>query len=263
MLFLETFVNTCHCNLLQPTSMLPLAYLVSRGVTLQEIKQYKIGYMGSFIPNIPPDSLDAELFNKWLGTRGKFVTNRIVFPIYNELGELKGIETRSLDQRSMDILDPKYKKSLAKAIENLPESSVRYKKFYLQKEKFSPFFFGLPKSLESIWEKKEVFLTEGIFDALSLLKIYPNCISPLTANINEYQIDWLRRYSKKVYLMFDGDKKGKEATEKILKKLGDELYVYSIGIVSKNNIKDLNEYVVTNGLKDLKIHLDEKMKTFF
>lgn len=261
-MFLNDFVQKCHLNLLQPASKLPLAYLVSRGVTLEEIKKHKVGFLGRSCENVAASGTEEELFNKWLGYRGKFVAHRLVFPIYNELGEIKGIETRGLDRRSLekDLL-PKFKASLKETVALLPESTVRYKKFYLQKERFSPFFFGIPSSLEPIWTSREVFLTEGIFDAISLLKIYPNCISTLTANINEYQINWLKRYVAKVYVLFDGDKKGREASNKIVETLGQEMCVYSIGIPSKS--KDLNEFLITNGVKDLKMLLNEKLKTLY
>jgi len=150
-MFLDRVVKQCHVNLLQPTAKIPLAYLVSRGMTLDEIRKYNIGYTGNFIQNIVPEEHeDAPAFNKWLGTRGKFVKGRIVFPVYDEMGKVKGIETRALDLRAMDVLLPKYKTSLKPLIDKLPESSVRYKKFYLEKIKQTAFFFGLPHTLESI-----------------------------------------------------------------------------------------------------------------
>ena len=42
-MFLDNVVDKCHSNLLQASSKIPLAYLVSRGMTVDEIKKYKIG----------------------------------------------------------------------------------------------------------------------------------------------------------------------------------------------------------------------------
>ena len=177
-MFLDDFIERSHCNLLQTTAKLPLAYLVSRGVTLQEIKKYKLGFSGTFMPNVD-ESLDPEAkhFNKWLGWRGKFIKGRLVFPIYDGLGNVKGIETRALDRRSMDVLKPRFKESLKHLIDATPENEIRYKKFYFEKSKFTSTFFCLPGSLESIWETRTVFLTEGILDLLTVLKIKPNCLS--------------------------------------------------------------------------------------
>jgi len=259
-MFLDDVTKQCHINLLQPTAKLPLAYLVSRGISLKEINRYNIGYLGHCFNNVKEDCEDSKLFNKWLGHRGKFVGNRIVFPIYGETGEIKGIETRGLDKRAMSILKPKFKENFKEAVDRLPENTTRYKKFYLQKYKFSAYFFGLPGALESIWKEKTVFLTEGIFDAISILKLKPNCISSLTANINEHQLNWLRRYSEKVIVLFDTDKKGISAYNKIEETLEKEKFlIWSISL----NEKDVNEYEMKFGLKDLNYELEEKLKLKF
>jgi len=260
-MFLDKVVEKCHLNLLQPTAKIPLAYLVSRGLTLDEIRKYSIGYTGNYIQNIDPEEHeDAPAFNKWLGTRGKFVRGRIIFPVYDEMGNIKGIETRALDKRAMDVLKPKFKVSLKPLIDNLPDSSVRYKKFYLEKVKHSAFFFGLPHSLESIWKERTAFLTEGIFDLTSLLKIVPNAVTPMTANINDLQLNWLKRYVDKVILIFDTDKKGQQAISKIKEALEPEgISVYNIGI--RGN--DVNDYIMKYGVSELRMTIKDKMDYFF
>lgn len=258
-MFLDDVVEKCHNNLLKVSSKVPLAYLVSRGISLEDIKKYKIGYIERSFDNIRGEDKDIQNFNKWLGTRGYFVRERILFPITDELGNIKGIETRAIDKRAAEVMLPKYKEAFKEQISKLQESSVRYKKFYLEKSKYSAFFFGLPHNLEAIWQEKTVFLTEGIFDMISLGKIKPNCLSSLTANINEYQILWLKRYAERVILLFDMDKKGKESVDKLKRNLGDEFLVYSISL--KN--KDVNETVVKSGVKELELLINEKMSTFF
>ena len=140
-MFLDNFVERSHRNLLQPTSKLPLAYLVSRGINLEEIKKYKIGFSPSISENPNEDDHpDAPAFNKWLGYKGKFIKSRLVFPIYDELGEIRAVETRALDRKAMHILKPKFQNLLKDIIANLPESEVRYKKFYLEKNKHMAIF---------------------------------------------------------------------------------------------------------------------------
>ena len=120
-MFLNTVAEKCHANLITSSAKLPLAYLVSRGVSFEEIKQYKIGYIGKILRNIKPKGADKdeiENFNKWLGTNGKFVTDRIVFPIFDELGNIRGIETRGLDQRAMKVLKPEYKRDSKSYLKN-------------------------------------------------------------------------------------------------------------------------------------------------
>jgi DNA primase len=259
-MFLDKFVEKSHINLLQPTSKIPLAYLVSRGLSLDEIKANKIGFTPMFYDNVNPDEHDdAAGFNKWLGTRGKFIKQRLLFPIYDELGSIRGIETRALDRRAMDVLTPNFKIKLKDLIANLPESEVRYKKFYLEKNKYMALFFGLPEALDEIWKTDTVFLTEGIFDLISFKKIRPNCLSPLTANINEYQIKWLKRYVKKVVLLFDPDKKGKQAVEKLTEELEPDIRVQSINLKGM----DVNDFLMKYGVTEFKYYVEDKLETFF
>lgn len=263
-MFLENFINKSHNNLLQPKSKLALAYLVSRGITLEEIKKYNIGLSPSFysIPEIEKEDFDLEdyeSFKKWLGYKGKYVKNRIVLPIYDELNNVRGVETRSLDRKACSVLKDNFKNKLSSEIENLSESEVRYKKFYFKKNKFLATFFGLPDSLPYIWETNEVFLTEGIFDLIILKKIKPNCLATLTANINSYQIEWLKRYTDKIFLLFDSDEKGKESSEKIKKIFYPEIQVHNINL----KCKDINDYYIKYGLKDLEYQLNDKLDNIF
>lgn len=261
-MFLQTVADKCHANLLNSSSKLPLAYLVSRGVSFEEIKRYKIGYIGKVLPNINPkgeDKKEIENFNKWLGTNGKFVTHRIVFPILDEMGNIRGIETRGLDQRAMKVLKPVYKERFASLVDALPETSIRYKKFYFEKSKFMPVFFGLDSCLDEIWKTGTVFLTEGILDALPLKKIKENTLSSLTANLNDYQINWLRRYVKKVILLFDMDEKGKKSVIRLKKILGNDFAVHSIGLKGK----DVNDFIVKYGDTELKKLIEDKMEFIF
>ena len=259
-MFLDRFVERSHLNLLQPSSKIPLAYLVSRGMTLDEIKQCKLGFVPAISENPNPEEHpDAADFNRWLGYKGKFVKNRLVFPIYDELGEIRGIETRALDRRSMDVLKPGYKIKLKDLIDKLPETEVRYKKFYLSKNKFMAIFFGLPEALDEIWATRTVFMSEGIFDLLTTRKIKKNTLSPLTANINSYQIEWLKRYVDKIILLFDSDKKGKDAAAKLKEELQGEIQVHSIPLKGH----DVNQYVMDHGLKDFEYYLNDKLETIF
>ena len=155
--FLNTTIEKCHCNLLQKKSKLPLAYLVSRGINFEEIKKYKIGYIATLMDNPIGEDDNTQAFNKWIGVRGKYVQHRLVFPIYNESGQILGLETRALDRRSLGVLKKEYLVSCSEAIEKLPSNEIRYKKFYLEEGNYNTCFFGLPMALHTIWEKKRSF----------------------------------------------------------------------------------------------------------
>lgn len=259
-MILNSFVEKSHADLLRVSSKIPLAYLISRGLTLEEIQKYNIGYVTNKVDPISnAQDIDSISFNKWIGNYGTNLKGRLIFPIYNELGDIVAIDTRALDKEAVTkSLLPKYKNSLQSLIEKLPSNQLRYNKFFLEKVKATGVFYGLPHALKSIWDEKTAFLTEGIFDCITLLKFYPNCLTPLTANINDYQINWLKRYVTKLILIFDTDKMGKIATMNIKKRLNEHISVYSINLVKK----DVNDYYMSCGKNDLKNLIDNKLTMF-
>lgn len=256
-MFLEEFVEKCQNNLLVASSKVPLAYLVSRGITLTDIKKYKIGFSGNFISRIPETDSDSKNFNFWI----RNISKRITLPIFDELGKIRGVETRALDQSTLiNTLESKYKEKFRENILKFPENSLRYNKFYLEETKFVANFFGLPAAMETVWKEKAAYLTEGAFDCISLAQIFPNSLSALTANINDNQISWLKRYTTKIYLVFDSDKKGREAATKVKKLLVDTpTQVIEIGIPGK----DINAFHIEQGLEELKKYITEKLKFYF
>ena len=258
-MFLNDFVEKSHLNLMTSSSRLALAYLVSRGLTLEEIKKFKIGFSPTIYNHDKTDDEESQNFAKWLGSRGSFVKKRLVFPIYDEMGVIRGIETRALDKKAANILKPKFKDMLKEDILRLSDSEIRYKKFYFEKNKFLSNFYGLPHALEEIWETKTAILTEGIFDLISVAKFKKNCLSPLTANMTHYQIDWLRRYANTLIIMFDMDEKGKQSAEKIKKEFSSDFTIHIVNFKGK----DLNDYLINNGEKDLKYLINSKLDSLF
>jgi DNA primase len=258
-MFLNDFVEKSHLNLMNSSSRLALAYLVSRGLNLEEIKKFKIGFSPNVYNLDRTDDPECENFSRWLGSKGSFIKKRLVFPIYDEMGKIRGIETRALDKRATNILKPKFKENLKEEINKLSESEIRYKKFYFEKNKFLSNFYGLPYAMQEIWETKTVILTEGIFDLISVAKFKKNCLSPLTANMTHYQINWLKRYANTIILMFDMDEKGKQSAEKIKKEFSGDFTIHIVNFKGK----DLNDFLINNGEKDLKYLINSKLESFF
>ena len=127
----------------------------------------------------------------------------IVFPIYNLNNELISLELR-------DINNKQYYKITDKD----------YQGYYL---------FNIQNSLND----KTIFLTEGIFDCLSLLEFKLNSISGLRATL-PIDILHLLSYWKNIFICFDNDDTGIEQTEKIL----DFMKTY----YPNNNVECLDYY---------------------
>jgi len=168
-------------------------YLESRGVTQDEIDQIGLGYFPK--EEWPPyfkagASEDIDAYLKWSG-KGHWLRGKLVFPMRNPSGHLVGIQTRSPDPDQKD-----------------------YSKFYLKRSKVDAVFFGIDVAMPHIWQTREVFLCEGIFDFFPLHRVFPNSVCTGTANVSNKQIEFLRRFVSDVVVVFDTDWGGNEFFDK-------------------------------------------------
>lgn len=67
--------------------------------------------------------------------------------------------------------------------------------------------------------EKTVVLAEGMFDFLSVMRVYRNVLSPLMAGMNDNKLKRIGRFSS-IVTMFDGDKAGDLARERVDQVLG-------------------------------------------
>jgi DNA primase len=121
---------------------------------------------------------------------------RLTFPIQDVRGRVIGFGGRALEADQ----EPKYL--------NTPESPVFQKRNT---------FYGYPDALESIRRSGRVILCEGYFDRIAFARAdlgeaLATCGTALTA---DHGIQ-LRRRSREIVLVFDGDSAGQQATEKAL-----------------------------------------------
>ncbi len=117
--------------------------------------------------------------------------NRLMFPIFNTTGQVLAFGGRSLGEQ-----DPKYM--------NSPESFLYHKGSVL---------YGLHKAQGAIRERNSVIIVEGYFDLLSLHQHgIRNAVAVLGTALTTEQIDILRRHTRNLVLVFDGDAAGKKAS---------------------------------------------------
>jgi len=158
-------------------------YLKQRGFDAQQITDLGLGY---FPEDVWPLRFKGELgdvgaWNHW-SKNGWRVKGKLVFPITNARGLLRGIQIRSPDPEQKD-----------------------YSKFYLEAAGIDAVFFGTPLAMPVIWKTRSVYLCEGLFDLPPLLRIWPNTLCTGTANVSRLQMEFLRRYVDEVNVVFDAD----------------------------------------------------------
>lgn len=165
------------------------SYLRSRGVTDEQIKLFRVG-LGPKTARLPEESETGKRFNRqYRGT----LEGRVIIPLYNCSGALRGILTRAWEERMFST-------------------------FYLDGWEEDAVLFGMPQNLQAIWETKTVFLVEGSFDFFPVQRVFPNTLSPLTAKLSQNQLRFLRRWAKNVVFLFDRDKKGMEYASKAVER---------------------------------------------
>jgi len=185
MSFLNQLIDKLHHSIYHHG--VALNYLKNRKVTDEEIKEFKLGY-SHMVAAVDDGSEDYNLF-KDETYRGKVLEKKIVFPIYNMLGNPIGLLGRSIENKEF--------------------------KLYLTLEaKFSGAFFGLCSALPHIYETGRVFVVEGPFDFFAFRKVFPNVVGDLTAELTEAQYEILSFFAEEIITVFDSDNPGRMAAER-------------------------------------------------
>lgn len=132
-----------------------------------------------------------------------YLHNRIVFPIRDAEGRLVGFAGRRLQDEKTD--EPKYINSSA---------ASGYKK--------SEVLYGLYRAKEAIQRQDSVFITEGFKDAIAMHAAgFTNTVALCGTALSAFQIDLLKQYTDRVYLLLDGDKAGQEASRRLMPLLAE------------------------------------------
>lgn len=192
----------------EPEGKLARNYLVSRGFDGKLADAYGIGYAPSGWDAVATRLRERRVAAE-IGVRAGLLLDRksggghydrfrgrLVFPIQDVRGRVIGFGGRALEAGQ----DPKYL--------NSPETPIFQKRHG---------FYGFPDALESIRRSGRVVVCEGYFDRIAFARAgigeaLATCGTALSAEHGEQ----LRRRTREVVLVFDGDRAGQAATEKAL-----------------------------------------------
>jgi DNA primase len=192
----------------EPEGKIARNYLVSRGFDGRAADEFGIGYAPSRW-----DAVAARLREKRIpaeiGVKAGLLVDRksgsghydrmrgrLTFPIRDVRGRVIGFGGRALEADQ----DPKYL--------NTPETPLFQKRHG---------FYGYPDALEAIRRAGRVVICEGYFDRIAFARAglgeaLATCGTALSA---EHGLA-LRRRTREIVLVFDGDRAGQAATEKAL-----------------------------------------------
>ena len=216
-------------NMNEVKSTEALDYLKNRKLDGEDIKNYKLGFAEKdekkIIQYCKTNNISDADFKKLglFSEKGNFLfKNRIIFPITNFRSEVVGFGGRALED-----FGPKYL--------NSSESSI-YKK--------NRTLYFLPNFLKDVKKHKFVIIVEGYFDVIAFNKLgFSNVASPSGTALTIQQLNQVSKYTDEIYLCFDNDQAGIEATKRIVEiknNISKDLNIYSILLPSK--YKDISEF---------------------
>ncbi len=184
-----------------------LSYLKERELSEETIKRWGIGYCKDAGDDFSRKALAKGFTKEELVNAGVSLVNsndgslydrfrgRVCFPIHNLGGRVLGFSARTL---RTDKVKAKYV--------NSPESLIYSKGKVL---------FGLHLAKNEIVKQDECFLVEGNMDVVMMSQnAVTNVVATSGTALTEDQIRLIKRYTKNVTLLYDGDKAGIKATFK-------------------------------------------------
>ncbi len=188
-----------------------LDYLKGRGLDKEIIETFSLGYApgGNFLTKHALDNgvSTEELLQSGLSDTGRSgdlrdkFAERIIFPIHDERGQIRGFGGRVMDPSRQ----PKYL--------NTAQTPVFEKKQII---------YGLYQGKETIREKKRIILLEGYMDVIAAHKSgIKEAVAALGTAITQDHIYKIKHWVDDVVLALDCDDSGFQAAEKGVDLLAD------------------------------------------
>ncbi len=230
-----------------------LKYLYDRNITKDIINKFKIG----FAPNAWDSAINFLKGNNFTVNNiilsGLAVEseksnriydrfrNRIIFPIWSDRGDIVAFSSRTIEENSKG----------GKYI-NSPETKI-FKK--------SRILYALPLAKNGIKEKGYAILCEGQIDTIAMHRSgFTNTVAPQGTAFTDEQAQILKRYTDKIYICFDADTAGINATLKAIDILLE--YEFDIKIVKLPDKQDPDSIFNKSG-KDALIDFVNNAMDFF
>lgn len=235
-----------HGQLISDAGLAARRYLEKRGVKAKAIKKFGLG----FSPNTKNalinyisvtgfnenDLLEAGLLAKSSKTKEVYdpYRNRVIFPIIGANSRVLAFGGRSITNEA-----PKYI--------NTSETPIYSKRRNL-------YASNLLKETKA----PEIIIVEGYMDVISLYSAgITNAVASLGTALTSYQARLLKRYSNNVYIAYDGDTAGQNATLKGLDVLAKE--GLDVRVIELPEKLDPDDYIKTNGVEAFRALADSAL----
>lgn len=178
-----------------------LKYLTDRGLTLDTIEEFKIGFSLDSFDGLLKLLQEKSFSSESMKSSGLFVDgkkgyydrfrSRIMFPVKDQMGNVIAFGGRIFNSDN----PAKYVNS---------EQTPIYDK--------SKTLYGLDINAVNIREEKQIILVEGYMDVIQLYQSGVQCCVAISGTaFNNLGAAQIKRFSKNAYIMLDGDPSGVKA----------------------------------------------------
>ncbi len=178
-----------------------------RKLSPQIIKNFGIGYAPNSNYDLitklkekwfnEQDLIQASLIKKWQSDFYSFFRNRITFPIFDTRNNIVGFSARVLNPEDQ----PKYLNS---------SEHIAFEK--------SKILYGINFAKDSIKVHNMLILVEWQMDVIALARLWlPIWVATCWTSVTAHHFKLMKRYTENIYILFDNDDAGKNATFNALK----------------------------------------------
>ncbi len=253
---INQLANEFYKNNLYSTQLgrnLGYGYFKSRGFTDEIIKKFELGFAldakrsftdyalskGYKIENLAKAGLTIVKDNDYYDR----FRNRVIFPIHTLGGRVVGFAGRILGN-SQSKNAPKYL--------NSPETIIYQKRFLL---------YGLHLAKNQIIKEDKCYLVEGYTDVISMHQAgITNVVASAGTSLTSEQIRIIRRFTRNLTLIFDGDKAGLNAAIRGVDLVLQEDMNVRIVVLPEN--EDPDSFTKNNYPDVVKSYIDENEQDF-
>lgn len=242
-----------HHNLLEPVGKECLEYLENRGIRQDTIVKFGLGFSLNGWENLSSKARDEKLNIEKLQELGLLSKSkkhhshfdtfraRLMFPIFSTTGKVVGFGGRILTAQQDT---PKYI--------NSPESKVYDK---------SRLLYAMNFAGQEIRRKQNAILVEGYMDAIALHQAgIINTVATSGTALTPEQAKLLKRYSKMVTFIYDGDKAGLNAMMRGIDVLITEGLHIAVGILPEG--EDPDSFIRRVGKEEFQQFVSNNQQSF-
>ena len=228
-----------------------LSYFLERGFTQDTIVQFQLGYCLDVSDDFTKAALKKGYKLQYLTKVGltkqkedytfDFYRGRVLFPIHSISGRVLGFGGRTL----------KNDKKVAKYY-NSPESPIYNK---------SEILYGLYFSKGAIIKYDECLLCEGYTDVISMFQSgIENVVSSSGTSLTREQIRLVKRYTKNLTILYDGDAAGIKASFRGIDLILEE--GLNVQVVLFPDGEDPDSFAKNHALSEIKEMISLKKQDF-